>query len=70
MACELANAAGVRELVLFHHDPNYADETVAGLEVRARTSFPNVCAAYEGLVIHIGQSMNIFSSFATAERAG
>lgn len=70
MACELANAAGVRELVLFHHDPNYADETVAGLEVRARTFFPNVCAAYEGLVIHIGQSMNIFSSFANAERAG
>ena len=70
MACELANAAGVRELVLFHHDPNYADETVAGLEVRARTSFPNVCAAYEGLVIHIGQSMNVYSSFAIAERAG
>jgi phosphoribosyl 1,2-cyclic phosphodiesterase len=70
MACELANAAGVRELALFHHDPNYADETVAGLEVRARTLFPNVCAAYEGLVIHIGQSMNVFSSFAIAGRAG
>jgi ribonuclease BN (tRNA processing enzyme) len=63
MACELANAAGVRESVLFHHDPNYADETVAGLEVRARSVFSNVCAAYEGLVIHIGQSMNVYSSF-------
>jgi ribonuclease BN (tRNA processing enzyme) len=53
MACELAHAADVRELVLFHHDPNYADETVAGQEVRARSVFPNVCAAYEGLVINI-----------------
>ncbi|MBI5841776.1 MAG: MBL fold metallo-hydrolase [Chloroflexi bacterium] len=53
MACQLANAAGVRELALFHHDPNYADETVAGLEVRARSVFPNVCAAYEGLVISL-----------------
>jgi phosphoribosyl 1,2-cyclic phosphodiesterase len=53
MACELANAAGVRELVLFHHDPNYADETVAGLEVRARSVFPSVRAAYEGLVISL-----------------
>jgi len=63
MACELAKAADARELALFHHDPNYADQTVAGLEVRARSVFPNVCAAYEGLVIHIGQSMNAFSSF-------
>jgi ribonuclease BN (tRNA processing enzyme) len=70
MACELAEAAAVRELALFHHDPNYTDETVAGLEVRARRDFPNVCAAYEGLIIHIGQRLNVFSSFAPAERAG
>jgi phosphoribosyl 1,2-cyclic phosphodiesterase len=62
MACELANGAGVRELVLFHHDPNYADETVAGLEVRSRSAFSNVSAAYEGLVIHIGHKLNVFSS--------
>ncbi len=70
MACELANAAGVRELALFHHDPNYVDETVASLEVRARSAFPNVCAAFEGLVIDIGPSMNIYSSFTVTERAG
>jgi ribonuclease BN (tRNA processing enzyme) len=51
MACELAKAAGVRKLVLFHHDPNYTDEMVADLEVRARSVFPNACAASEGLVI-------------------
>jgi phosphoribosyl 1,2-cyclic phosphodiesterase len=70
MACELANAARVRGLALFHHDPNYADEMVSSLEFRARSVFPNVCAAYEGLVIHIGQSMNVFSSFAAVEMAG
>ncbi len=53
MACELANATEARQLVLFHHDPSYADETVAGLEVHARSVFPNVCAAYEGLVISL-----------------
>ena len=54
MACELAAAAQVDELVLFHHDPNYDDETVARLEVKARTSFPNVRAAYEGLIMKVG----------------
>jgi len=54
MACELAAAAQVDELVLFHHDPNYDDETVARLEVKARTLFPNVRAAYEGLIMKVG----------------
>ena len=31
-AIRLANAAGVRQLVLFHHDPRRSDEQVAALE--------------------------------------
>jgi len=54
MACELAASAQVRELVLFHHDPGYTDETVTGLEAGARMLFPNVRAAYEGLVMEVG----------------
>ncbi|MBN1428288.1 MAG: MBL fold metallo-hydrolase [Anaerolineae bacterium] len=51
MACEVAEAAGVEQLVLFHHDPSYADETIRGIEMQAQSLFPNVTAAYEGLEI-------------------
>ncbi len=56
MACELAAAAGVKQLVLFHHDPNYDDEAIAAQETHARTLFPNVYAAYEGLEIPLGNN--------------
>lgn len=51
MACEVAAAAGVRTLVLFHHDPAYDDPTVAAVEASARTLFPDVRAAAEGMEI-------------------
>jgi len=51
MACELAAAAGVKQLALFHHDPNYADETVRQLETEAQTLFPAAFAAREGLEV-------------------
>jgi phosphoribosyl 1,2-cyclic phosphodiesterase len=53
MACEVAQVAGVGQLVLFHHDPLYDDATIRGIEERARTLFPNVTAAYEGLQINV-----------------
>ena len=51
MACELALAAGVKQLALFHHDPNYDDETVAQIDAQARNSFPAAFAACEGLEV-------------------
>ena len=54
MACELANAAGVKQLALFHHDPNYDDATVRQLETDAQTLFPNVFAASEALQVTLG----------------
>ncbi len=51
MACELANAAGAKQLALFHHDPNYDDATVRQLETQAQTLFPNAFAAREGLQV-------------------
>lgn len=53
MACAVARDAGVRQLVLFHHDPSYDDETIADIEQHAQTLFPQSCAAYEGLEIRI-----------------
>jgi phosphoribosyl 1,2-cyclic phosphodiesterase len=52
---KLARAAGVGQLVLFHHDPKRTDAAVADLEARARALFPPSLAAREGLVIDVGQ---------------
>jgi phosphoribosyl 1,2-cyclic phosphodiesterase len=51
--CELAKAAGVKQLVLHHHDPNQTDAMVREKERRARELFPNTIAAKEGLVLEI-----------------
>ena len=53
MAAELACAAGVKHLALFHHDPTYDDETVNDLERQARSCFEPVFAAREGLVFEL-----------------
>ncbi len=49
MACEVAAAAEVERLVLFHHDPSYDDAMVAGMERIAKSLFADSVAAYEGL---------------------
>ncbi|HEX8111424.1 MAG TPA: MBL fold metallo-hydrolase, partial [Kofleriaceae bacterium] len=48
---ELARAAGVAQLVLFHHDPNRTDAQLAAIEAEARACFPGTVAAREGLVL-------------------
>ena len=51
---ELAKAAGVGKLVLFHHDPSRTDEGVAAIEERARERFDATVAAREGMTIELG----------------
>ena len=51
MACEVATASRVRQLILFHHDPSYSDAMVAGMEATAKAQFRETRAAYEGLEI-------------------
>jgi phosphoribosyl 1,2-cyclic phosphodiesterase len=43
--------AGVKELVLFHHDPDSNDQTVDEIQAVARSRFPSSRAAYEGMEI-------------------
>lgn len=50
---KLARAAGIKNLILFHHDPSHSDEMIARVEADARKEFPNTIAAYEGLEINI-----------------
>ena len=56
MAVATAQAAHVRELVLFHHDPTYDDMQLDRMEVEARASFAHTRSAYEGLEIDIFQN--------------
>jgi len=51
MACEVARASEAGQLVLFHHDPAYSDDMIAGMEATAKAQFGDSVAAYEGLEI-------------------
>ncbi len=53
MACAVAQAAGAKRLVLFHHEPRYSDEMIGQLEQEAQAVFPTAVAAYEGLTIEL-----------------
>jgi len=53
MAAEVALASEAGQLVLFHHDPSYTDEMVAGMELTAKSLFTDSVAAYEGLEISL-----------------
>lgn len=55
MACEVADKAQAKQLVLFHHDPRHDDESMARVEAYARRLFKNVIAAREGLEINLGE---------------
>jgi phosphoribosyl 1,2-cyclic phosphodiesterase len=48
---DLARAAGVGKLVLFHHDPTRTDEGVAAIEAKTKELFVSSCAAREGMTI-------------------
>jgi|GEM_PF-33180 phosphoribosyl 1,2-cyclic phosphodiesterase len=48
MAARVARKASVGRLILFHHDPGYADADIFALEQAARQVFPATVAAREG----------------------
>ena len=54
MASEVAAAARVGELILFHHDPAYSDAMVAGMQASAKEKFGATRAAREGLELVVG----------------
>lgn len=49
---ELARAAGVSQLVMFHHDPGRTDEQLAALEAQAQAALPGTVAAREGMTLN------------------
>ncbi len=51
MACEVARASNTGQLILFHHEPSYADEVIAGMERTAKSLWADSAAAYEGFEV-------------------
>ena len=52
-AVRLANAAKVKTLVLYHHDPDHDDDMMDRIAADAAAARPGTVAAYEGLVLQI-----------------
>jgi phosphoribosyl 1,2-cyclic phosphodiesterase len=46
-AVEVARECNVKQLVLFHHDPNHDDAMISGILENARSCFPRTIAARE-----------------------
>lgn len=52
-AVKVVDAARVRKLVLYHHDPEHDDAMIDRIEAEAQRAFPNTVAAREGMVLEI-----------------
>lgn len=70
MACEVALASEAGRLVLFHHDPSYTDEMVAGMESAAQSLFTDSVAAYEGLEIDLTPEPSLRSASQSPKKRG
>jgi phosphoribosyl 1,2-cyclic phosphodiesterase len=53
-ATRVANAAKVKQLVLFHHDPRHSDNDMQSIVMQAQEHFPNTVLAVEGKSIVVG----------------
>jgi ribonuclease BN (tRNA processing enzyme) len=69
MACAVAEACGARQLVLFHHEPTYDDDTIAAMEAGAQRLFPRVVSAYEGMEVRITDAAPVTQRITIAGRA-
>lgn len=55
---EVAMAAKVKQIVLFHHDPAHEDDFLDQVEAEVQSCFPTVQLAREGMLLQVGQVCN------------
>jgi phosphoribosyl 1,2-cyclic phosphodiesterase len=55
-AVNVAMESGAKELVLFHHDPDHNDECIDSIVKEARSYYPKVRAASEGMELNLNRS--------------
>jgi hypothetical protein len=61
---------GVKQLILFHHDPDHNDVFVDSVVEEARRFFPNVMAAWEGLEVDFSLKQHAFPQEQADRRFG
>ena len=52
-AVQVANAAGVKKLIITHHDPDHDDSFLDAMEKECQKVFPNSCFAKEGMEVEV-----------------
>lgn len=58
-AVNIATEAQVKQVVLFHHDPDHSDNFLETIVSEAQKFFPNVVAAWEGLEIDLARGQHL-----------
>jgi ribonuclease BN (tRNA processing enzyme) len=53
IACTNAEKAGVKQLLLFHHDPNSDDEAIDAVDTHGRSLFAGAVAARDGMILSL-----------------
>jgi phosphoribosyl 1,2-cyclic phosphodiesterase len=53
-AVKMAEAAGIKRVVIFHHDPSHTDDFLDQVEKDVQAVFPKAIMAREGLVVTVG----------------
>lgn len=53
-AIKVAKAAGVKRVVIFHHEPGHSDDFLDRIGEKAKAVFPMAVMAIEGLVLPVG----------------
>ena len=56
---KIAQAAQVKKLVIFHHDPSHNDEVMDSIGIQSAQVFPQAIVAKEGMQILVGASILI-----------
>ncbi|NEO31272.1 MAG: MBL fold metallo-hydrolase [Symploca sp. SIO3C6] len=52
-AVKVAQAAGVKQLAIFHHEPNHSDDVLDQIEVQVKTAFDGGFLAREGMIVSL-----------------
>ena len=68
-ACQVAAEAGVKQLVLFHHDPSHDDRAVEKIEQAARALFPDTMLARERMTLNVNAPGSHAAAVATPQES-
>jgi phosphoribosyl 1,2-cyclic phosphodiesterase len=60
-ALKLADAAKVKQVVMFHHDPDHSDTFLASIEAAVQEVYPNSLLAKEGMTLSVPIKVSVAS---------